>query len=224
MKRILLIALVPFLTSCFEPKNGNLAEVNDAQEVAKEDADTIVNIESDTANSAIQWSGASITDEHHGFINLKEGYFTLKNGELTGGKFVLDMNSIKAVMHEKEHDSEAALVKLSAHLKKADFFSTDSFPESVFEILGAKEIAGQDSVLLTGNLTIKDITKSISFPAVLVNQNGQLKASANFNIDRTLWGVTYRSDASFKNKMISPYINFHINLVSKNLVTAEQYE
>jgi polyisoprenoid-binding protein YceI len=48
------------------------------------------------------------------------------------------------------------------------------------------------NVTISGNLTIKDVTKNIEFPAkVSVSESGAT-AMAKFMIDRTEWGITYK--------------------------------
>jgi len=44
---------------------------------------------------------------------------------------------------------------------------------------------------LTGNLTLRGTTKSITVPANVSITDGEVKASAKFYIDRTQWGITY---------------------------------
>jgi len=130
----------------------------------------------------------------------------------------MDMNSIVNV-----DLTDAALnAKLTGHLKSDDFFGTAKFPVSKFEItkvdaLNDPNKPGMNSTI-TGNLTIKDITKSISFPAEIRIENGVLNAKADFDIDRTEWNVKYGSGKFFENlgdKMISDNFNLKLSLTAK---------
>ncbi|MCK7541619.1 MAG: YceI family protein [Marinilabiliales bacterium] len=67
-------------------------------------------------------SGAS----HNGTINLKEGSLTTDGKSITGGEFVVDMNSIK---NEDVKDA-GSRAKLEGHLKSDDFFGVAKFPFS----------------------------------------------------------------------------------------------
>jgi len=62
-------------------------------------------------------------------------------------------------------------------------------------------------------LTIRGITQSITFPAIVKVTGKTASASAKFDIDRTKFGLTYRSKAFFENigdKMI--YDNFTVDV------------
>ena len=45
-------------------------------------------------SSSITWVGKKVTGKHSGTIDLKDGFFEMENGNITGGEFVIDMNSI----------------------------------------------------------------------------------------------------------------------------------
>ena len=64
--------------------------------------------------------------------------------------------------------------KLVGHLKSADFFDVATYPTSKFVITKVEEIDGKLAV--TGNLQIKDVTKSITIAA----NNFNRKRSYNF--------------------------------------------
>ena len=48
----------------------------------------------DVAKSSVKWLGKKVTGEHSGTISIKEGALDVTNGKVTGGKVVIDMNSI----------------------------------------------------------------------------------------------------------------------------------
>ena len=71
-------------------------------------------------------------------------------------------------------------------------------PAATFTLRSAAEIVGATpgtpNTEITGTITIKETTRSISFPAVIAAQDdGSIKAQAAFNLDRTLWNVCYGS-------------------------------
>jgi polyisoprenoid-binding protein YceI len=51
-----------------------------------------------------------------------------------------------------------------AHLKSADFFDAENFPKLTFAGNGLKDL-GDDIYELTGDLTIKDVTKAVTLQA-----------------------------------------------------------
>jgi polyisoprenoid-binding protein YceI len=65
---------------------------------------------------------------------------------------------------------------------------------------------------VSGNLTMKDSTKNITFPAKITVADNSLTALANFNVDRTQWGIRYGNDKSLGDKFISETVNIQLNL------------
>jgi polyisoprenoid-binding protein YceI len=172
----------------------------------------------DVEKSTAEWLGKKVTGQHNGTIKFVKGDFTVDNGKVTGGKFEMDMNSIVVL----DLTDAAMNAKLTGHLKSDDFFSSAKYPVSKFEVTKVDVLSdpgkpGMNSTV-TGNLTIKDITKSISFPAEIKIENGVLNAKADFDIDRTEWNVKYGSGKFFENlgdKMINDNFNLKLSLTAK---------
>ena len=119
---------------------------------------------------------------------------------------------------------EERLEKLLPHLLSADFFDAEIFPTAKFEITSVEPYtatATDSSVTdganykVSGNLTLKDATKNVSFPAKIENTNGIYSVVGSFNIDRTLWGIKYGNDKSLKDKFISEVVNISLDIKSK---------
>jgi len=159
----------------------------------------------DLEKSSLTWSAKKLTGGHNGTIDLQSGELMTDGKKLTGGNFVINMATIK------DADKSA---RLEGHLKADDFFGVEKFATSTFVI---KKVAasGINKVNIIGNLTIKGITNSISFPASLVwNSDGSLTATADkVIVDRTKFGIKYRSKGMFPDigdKMI--YDEFELNI------------
>lgn len=163
-----------------------------------------VNVE----NSKLNWKGYKPTGSHTGTITLASGNIAIKNNKLTGGSFVANMNTIK------EAEGSA---KLEGHLKSAHFFEVATFPTSKFEITKS-EIEGT-KIQVTGNMTIKGITKQITFPATLaVNKENVTLTSDTFQINRADFNVKYNSKSFFddlKDKFINDDFDFQVTIVAK---------
>ncbi|SHG87776.1 YceI family protein [Pedobacter caeni] len=163
----------------------------------------------DASKSSITWVGKKLTGSHNGTIDLQSGSLSFNGKKLAGGNFVIDMTTIK------DADKSANLEK---HLKADDFFGTDKFATSTFTI---KKVAGNgNTVNVTGDLTIKGITTSITFPATLAwNADGSVTASADkVSVDRTKFGIKYKSKSIFPDvgdKMINDEFELAIKLVAK---------
>ncbi len=163
-----------------------------------------------TDQSEIRWQGGnSITrKKHYGLVNLKSGWLSVKDQRLIGGEFIVDMMTITNQSLTGESQQ-----KLITHLSGDDFFAVEQYPESRL-VLTAVNMVG-DEYWVSGNLTIKNITQNITFPAKLAINDQYISAQADFSIDRTQWGVKYGSNNFFSNlgdKAIDDEINFQINI------------
>lgn len=151
--------------------------------------------------SSIEWQGFKPTGSHKGTINIESGTFTTNDGKIQSGSFVIDMSSIK----ESEDNG-----RLEGHLKSADFFDVAKFPSASFEITGLEEKDG--NTMLSGNLTIKDITQNVTFLVTVTNEGDVLTVSSEvFTIDRSKWNVRYGSKSFFDN-LKDKFINDDIEL------------
>lgn len=219
MKRILLptAALAMFFVSCQNAPKADQAETAEAQEVTSAEGTAL---KADLAQSKLEFIGTKPVGTHHGTIQLKEGQVIVNGNAITGGTFVIDLNTLQT--HDQDADGNA---KLTGHLKSPDFFDVENHPEATFEIVSVTPgVTNSDELILkdathtiTGNLTMKGITKSITFPAVIEVNDSQALAKANFNIDRTEWGIVYGNDKSLGDKFIRPEVNIQLHLAAGNL-------
>ncbi len=163
--------------------------------------DTVpVNVE----KSTISWEGKKVTGAHSGTINLESGSLDFDGKALVGGNFVMDMTSITVT--DLEGDSKA---KLEGHLKDDDFFGVNNFPTASYVITSVK-VLDANNVELTGDLTIKGISKPYSFKMTMVDGGAQVNAT----IDRTDFGIRYGS-ASFFDSLgdRAIYDDFELNII-----------
>lgn len=161
----------------------------------------------DASASTFNWLAKKLTGEHNGTVQIQSGSLVTDGGKLTGGDFTVDLSTIKDLDIQGDFAG-----RLETHLKSADFFDVAKFPTSTLKI--TKAVAkGGENYDLTGNLTIRGVTQPITFPAIVKITGKTASASAKFDIDRTKFGLTYRSKAFFENigdKMI--YDNFTVDV------------
>lgn len=85
-----------------------------------------------------------------------------------------------------------------AHLKSPDFFDAEKYPKITFAATGMKDL-GDEMYELTGDLTVKDITKSVTltveFGGVMTDPWGNVKAgfSLSGKINRKDWGLNWNA-------------------------------
>jgi polyisoprenoid-binding protein YceI len=170
----------------------------------------------DLAESQILWEGseglAVIKESHNGSLALLEGSLTARGGAIVGGDFTVDMTSLR----NADIKSEKMRAKLEKHLKGEDFFDVERFPTAHFEITSVSALPAKDSVLLTGNLTMKDVAKSVSFPASVSLDSALLRASAAFFINRKDWAIHYRTEESLGDELIRPEIGLRVSIIAKS--------
>lgn len=214
---LLLAAGAMLLTaSCQSDPKADEAKTGEAMEAA---AATGATYKADLAQSRVEWTGTKPVGQHSGTMMIKDGNVMVDGGTITGGKFEIDMNSMKIT----DKDTQGAY-KLSGHLMSGDFFETEKYPTATFEITGVKagldSAASKDLVMkdathtVSGNLTMKGQTKGITFPAKVSVNDNMVTADANFNIDRTQWGLVYGNDKGLGDKFIRPTVNIMLHLVA----------
>ena len=163
--------------------------------------------------SKVEWVGKKVTGQHNGTVDVKSGSLVIKDGMLKGGEFVMDMTSITSLDLEGEYQQ-----KLNGHLKSADFFGVEKYPEAKFVITDVKENGKNGRYTVTGDITIKETTKAITFDAQLVNNGEGIVAVADIVIDRSEFDVRYGSGSFFDNlgdKTIYDDFTLSVNLVTE---------
>ena len=204
---ILLGATAIFFASCVGNPEGDKAETTDAVEASDSTGNELA---LNTTDSKLHWEGNKVTGKHNGQVNISSGKIILdEEGNLSGGNFVIDMNSIDVQDLEGEYKE-----KLTGHLKSDDFFDVENHPEAKFEITSVAKAETEGHLLISGNLTLRGVTKNITFDAQINNvTEGNFAATADFNIAREDFGVSYAGKAD---DLISKEINIKIDLIAKS--------
>jgi polyisoprenoid-binding protein YceI len=146
-------------------------------------------VELNAKTTTIQFVGTHAGDRP----DPRTGYFGKFDGELS-----LD-ESAKAPEAVKLEIDTASLVtpigRLTGHLQSPDFFDVRQFPKATFESTKIEPVSGKRGEYeVTGDLTIRDVTKAIAFPArVRVNDRG-LVLTSKFEIKRSEYGITFGPD------------------------------
>ncbi len=164
-------------------------------------------IKVDVAKSTINWKGYKPTGSHNGIISLTSGELIMEEGVIKGGSFMVNMSTIK--------DADGS-EKLEGHLKSADFFEIEVYPTSTFEIKNSSIEDGK--TILTGDITIKGITKQLTFSAVVTETEGTVTlTSETIQINRTDFNVKYKSKSFFndlKEKFINDEFDLQVTIVA----------
>lgn len=226
MKKIFYLSTIMFsflLVACggekkAEPKAEAPAAPKEVAASNTGDAYTV-----DVTNSQIIWIGSKPVGKHTGTINLKEGTLYGSDKTLNGGSFTVDMTSIAVTdlkAGEGKEDLEGHLLG-KAEGKEDHFFNVAKFPTASFTMKSIKALAagGENTHEITGDLTIRDQTQTITFPANVVMSGDIISATApNISLDRTKFGVNYGSKSIFDDlgdKFIDDEMILNITLNAK---------
>jgi Uncharacterized conserved protein len=207
-KLIFTLAIAAVFASCQSGPEGETAQTQDTQAAATGTGDQFM---IDTANSTIGFLGTKPVGTHTGIFSPTEGKLTLSDGKITAGSFVIDINSMKIT--DEGIDAETS-GKLRGHLLSPDFFEAEKYGTAKFEITNCEIVTGDSNAThrISGNLTLKDSTKNVTFPAKVSVTDNVLSATADFNIDRTQWGLFYGNDKSLGDKFIYPEVKIKLNI------------
>jgi polyisoprenoid-binding protein YceI len=128
----------------------------------------------------VKFKGSKVTGAHEGGFRKVSGSVVVPDSDLT--KATIDVN---IDMTSTYSDDE----KLTGHLTSPDFFDTAKFPTSTFKSTAIAKT--DDGYLVTGDLNLHGVTKSINFPAQIDLNGNQLGARAEFSINRKDFSIVY---------------------------------
>lgn len=165
-------------------------------------SDNVNSYNINTEHSSIKWTGFKVGGKHQGELKMTEGALDIVEGVLTGGKFVVDMESLTCTDLE-DADMNAKLV---GHLKSADFFHVEAHPTATYVIkktipYGKEKIEDQnyskDTYKVIGDLTIKGITKPLKTKIDIYDYGTSISGVARLDIDRSDFDIRYGSGTFF---------------------------
>ena len=218
-KTVLSLLLASSMITFVSCKDEAATPTSEATESAAT-SDQAIAYKIDLENSVVDWKGSKPTEFHTGTINLSGGEAMIADGKLESGKFTLDMTSIIVTdlkSGDGKEDLEVHLKGTGDKAKEDHFFNVGKYPTGTFEITKVSEENGKN--MITGNLTMKDISKSITFPASITSDETSMTIKSEpFMIDRTLWNVNYASKTVFddlKDKFVDDNIELVVNVKVK---------
>jgi polyisoprenoid-binding protein YceI len=136
----------------------------------------------DVAQSTLEFVGAKVTGDHHG---------TFKD---LAGSLVLNPDGSVSTLQVEVQTASLAVEpeKLQGHLKSADFFDVEKYPEAKFSLdTFTPASSGEATHKVAGQLELHGVTKQIEFPAKVTFSEGEVTATAQFTINRKDFGIVY---------------------------------
>jgi len=188
VKYAALLGLTLVALACNDPaKDKTKAQTGEAQQASSVSADAL-KLDIDPATSKIEWTGSKVTAKHEGGFKRWSGTIALvgNDPEKSAVNLEIDTDSL--------YTEPANLV---AHLKSKDFFDVEHFPKAAFASTSIKKAAPADkgTHIVTGNLTLHGVTKSITFPATIKSGPSGVDVDTEFAINRKDFNMVYPGKA-----------------------------
>jgi polyisoprenoid-binding protein YceI len=153
------------------------------------------------SNTALATAEKWEIDKAHSniYFDIKHTYATVR-GMFDGfsGTLMLDPDDPAASSIEFTVNVDSIntnITKRDDHLKSDDFFAAAKFPVMTFKSSGVKRVSG-NQYIITGDLTIKDVTKKIDVPFTYygMKENPMKKGQmvAGFEADFTINRLDYK--------------------------------
>ncbi len=142
----------------------------------------VVSLSSDVlANETYRFdpSGSAIGFSVHQFLGTTHGKFTKFNGKIDVNREHPENSSVTAQIDVRSIDTR--IKKRDDHLRSAEFFNVDKYPQITFKSRSVKQTGPQSGDIL-GDLTIHGVTKPITLHVKLLTPLN--------DTSRTRWAVT----------------------------------
>ncbi|MEU5401799.1 YceI family protein [Streptomyces sp. NPDC005963] len=154
----------------------------------------------------------------HAMVTNVRGTFAEHEGNL-----VLNGNdpaSSRAVIDVKIGSIDTGIADRDGHLRSGDFFDVEQFPLMTFRSTNAEQVGG-DQYRVTGDLTIKDVTRPLAIDlefngaAKDVYGNERIGFEGSAEILRSEWGLTWNAALETGGVMVSDKVklNFDISAI-----------
>ena len=195
MKKILLILCLTIPIMAQSANNRETLKSSGALKQIERKASAAPTIIINSRMSSLEWEGGLkvVNKNHNGNLKLKSGNIYLNKGNKISGNILINMTSMTNI-----DLSDSKKEYLIGHLRSQDFFHVERFPVASLKIKNSKILEkqsnGKYNMEISGDLTIKSVTKPVIFTA-LVDLGSDIKsASGTMKFNRIDFGVQYRSE------------------------------
>ena len=131
-------------------------------------------------NTKIEFTGSKTGGKHEGGFQTVTGTASATGTDPTTLKLTVEIDTTSLYTDTP---------KLTQHLKSPDFFSVKTYPKAKFVVTKVEKAA--ENFTVTGEFTLLDKTKTISFPArIAVGEDG-LTLTSQFEINRQDYGMSF---------------------------------
>ena len=149
----------------------------------------------------------------HAMVTKVRGSFSDVEGTIVVGDSAASSSATAAI---KVASVTTRSADRDGHLRSADFFDADTYPEITFRSTGVRT-DGSD-YLVDGELTIKDVTKPVTLPVefggVATDPFGNERAgfSAELDVEREEWGLTWNAALETGGVLVSKKVKLFLDV------------
>jgi polyisoprenoid-binding protein YceI len=155
----------------------------------------------------------------HMMISTVKGHFNVLSGSLHIDEQNAANSWVEAQVEAASIDTRDA--NRDGHLRSPDFFDAEKYPVITFKSTKVEHVEG-DEYKVTGNLTIRDVTKPIVLKAEYAGQgkdpwgNTRAGLTATGKIDRTEFGMTFNTALETGGVLVGNEVKIEIDLEAVN--------
>jgi polyisoprenoid-binding protein YceI len=150
----------------------------------------------------------------HMMVSTVRGKFADFNGWFEADPDNLDQVAGEVLVKTASIDTGAP--DRDTHLRSGDFFESEKYPEARFVPTSVKA-AGENRYRVSGDLTIRDVTRPVELTATLEGQvndpwgNARTGVTVEGEINRTDWGLTWNQVLEAGALLVGEKIKLHID-------------
>ncbi|MCT1602019.1 YceI family protein [Kocuria sp. p3-SID1433] len=151
----------------------------------------------------------------HAMVTKVRGAFNDVSGTAQLDAEDMSRSKVSVVLSVDSVDTRSP--QRDAHLRSADFFDAQQHPTIEFDSTAVDEV-DENQFIVTGELTIRGVTRTISVPLELLGVDtdpfGQLRAGleGSRRIDRKDWGVSWNTPLDSGGVLVSDKITLEFEL------------
>ncbi len=206
MKKVILTIVFALIGGAFLFGTDSL----DAKKISIEEkfGNSTVVAESGAYKFDVAHSAIGFKVKHMGLVDVP-GYFTEFSGTVNYNADDVTKSSVEFSAKTASVDTRVA--RRDNHLRSADFFDAEKFPEITFK--SKKVEKSGDTLNVTGDFTLRGVTKTMTIPvkvAGFASGRGGSKvmgATAETMFDRTAFGVDYGAKSGAIGKDVKVILN-----------------
>lgn len=196
----LVLAATVFLAACEDPA-ANKPKATTTESTTNANAGNTVNTATATApagkkeelaisseTSKVEFTGSKVTGKHDGGFKKFTGTIELVDAKPESSSVSVDID-VASVFTDADG--------LTKHLQTGDFFEAEKFPKATFKStkIVADSAKGAGNYTVTGDLTLRGVTKSVTFPAAITVSDADVAVKSEFSINRKDFGILYAGKA-----------------------------